>query len=111
MNKSNHRSPFAIVGRLIVLVKPMLPIMLAAIVMGVAGHFCATFITIFGGLGILRALGLASPSARRIPKPPKMVMKVAQKWPATPITIAASMMGSMGFTSTISRPTMAKGLR
>ena len=35
----------------------MLPIMLAAIVMGVAGHFCATFITIFGGFGILRALG------------------------------------------------------
>ena len=62
MNKNtNHRSPFAIVGRLIVLVKPMLPIMLAAIVMGVAGHFCATFITIFGGFGILRALGLASP--------------------------------------------------
>ena len=61
MNKSNHRSPFAIVGRLIVLVKPMLPVMLAAIVMGVAGHFCATFITIFGGFGILRALGLASP--------------------------------------------------
>ena len=50
MNKSNHRSPFAIVRRLIVLVKPMLPIMLAAILMGVAGHFCATFITIFGGL-------------------------------------------------------------
>ena len=62
MNKNtSHRSPFAIVGRLIVLVKPMLPIMLAAIVMGVAGHFCATFITIFGGFGILRALGLASP--------------------------------------------------
>ena len=61
MNKSNHRSPFAIVRRLIVLVKPMLPVMLAAIVMGVAGHFCATFITIFGGFGILRALGLASP--------------------------------------------------
>ena len=61
MNKINRRSPFAIVGRLIVLVKPMLPIMLAAIVMGVAGHFCATFITIFGGFGILRALGLASP--------------------------------------------------
>ena len=61
MNKTDHRSPFAIVGRLIVLVKPMLPVMLAAIVMGVAGHFCATFITIFGGFGILRALGLASP--------------------------------------------------
>ena len=61
MNESKHHSPFAIVARLIVLVKPMLPIMLAAIVMGVAGHFCATFITIFGGFGILRALGLASP--------------------------------------------------
>ena len=35
MNKINRRSPFAIVGRLIVLVKPMLPVMLAAIVMGV----------------------------------------------------------------------------
>ena len=61
MNEPKHRSPFVLVGRLIVLVKPMLPIMLAAIVMGVAGHFCATFITIFGGFGILRALGLASP--------------------------------------------------
>ena len=61
MNNPKRRSPFAIVGRLIVLVKPMLPIMLAAILMGVAGHFCATFITIFGGFGILRALGLASP--------------------------------------------------
>ena len=61
MNEPKHRSPFVLVGRLIVLVKPMLPIMLAAIVMGVAGYFCATFITIFGGFGILRALGLASP--------------------------------------------------
>ena len=61
MNEPKHRSPFVLVGRLIMLVKPMLPIMLAAIVMGVAGHFCATFITIFGGFGILRALGLASP--------------------------------------------------
>ena len=58
---TNHRTSAAIVARLIVLVKPMLPIMVAAIVMGVAGHFCATFITIFGGFGILRALGLASP--------------------------------------------------
>ena len=61
MNNTKHRSPFAIVGRLIVLVKPMLPIMLAAIVMGVAGHFCATFITIFGSFGILTAAGLPSP--------------------------------------------------
>ena len=61
MNEPKHRSPFVLVGRLIVLVKPMLPIMLAAIVMGVAGHFCATFITIFGGFGLLAAAGLESP--------------------------------------------------
>ena len=60
-NTTNHRTPAAIVARLIVLVKPMLPIMLAAIVMGVAGHFCATFITIFGGFAILTAAGLQSP--------------------------------------------------
>lgn len=47
---TNHRMPAAIVARLIVLVKPMLPIMVAAIVMGVAGHFCATFITISAAL-------------------------------------------------------------
>ena len=61
MNQNRHRSPFAIVRRLIVLVKPMLPIMLAAVIMGVAGHFCATFITIFGGFALLRAAGLPSP--------------------------------------------------
>ena len=39
MSSPKKRSPFEIVRRLVVLVKPMLPIMLAAIAMGVAGHF------------------------------------------------------------------------
>lgn len=63
MNNTKHSSPFAIAARLIVLVRPMLPIMLAAIVMGVIGHFCATFITIFGGFALLTAAGLPSPLA------------------------------------------------
>ena len=63
MSNPKKRSPFEIVRRLIVLVKPMLPIMLAAISMGVAGHFCATFITIFGGFGLLTAAGMESPVA------------------------------------------------
>ena len=63
MNNTKHRSPFAIAARLIVLVQPMLPIMLAAIVMGVIGHFCATFITVFGGFALLTAAGLPSPLA------------------------------------------------
>lgn len=63
MSNTSHRSPLTVVRRLIVLVKPMLPIMLAAIVMGVAGYFCATFITIFGGFALLAAAGLPSPVA------------------------------------------------
>ena len=60
MNNTKHRSPFAIAARLIVLVRPMLPIMLAAIVMGVIGHFCATFITVFGGFALLTAAGVGT---------------------------------------------------
>ncbi len=62
--KTTHRAPLAVMGRLIVLVKPMLPVMLAAILMGLAGNFCATFITILGGYGILAAMGLPSAVAK-----------------------------------------------
>ncbi len=61
MNQKNRRRPAAMAARLLALSRPMLPVMLAAILMGVAGHFCATFLTIFGGFAILRVLGLASP--------------------------------------------------
>ena len=55
MNKTTKRSKAAIVASLITLVRPMLPIMFCAILMGVAGYFCATFITIFGGVKCLLA--------------------------------------------------------
>ena len=61
MNQTNRRRPAAMAARLLALSRPMLPVMVAAILMGVAGHFCATFLTIFGGFAILRVLGLASP--------------------------------------------------
>lgn len=63
MNKTTKRSKAAIVASLITLVRPMLPIMFCAILMGVAGYFCATFITIFGGFAILGAAGLPTPVA------------------------------------------------
>ena len=63
MNKTTKRSKAAIVVSLITLVRPMLPIMFCAILMGVAGYFCATFITIFGGFAILGAAGLPTPVA------------------------------------------------
>ncbi|MBQ8201275.1 MAG: thiol reductant ABC exporter subunit CydC [Clostridia bacterium] len=44
-------------ARLIGLVKPLSGYMLLAIIMGLIGHLCAAFITIFGGYALLDALG------------------------------------------------------
>lgn len=41
---------------LIGLVKPLSGFMILAVLMGLAGHLCAAFITVFGGYGILKAL-------------------------------------------------------
>lgn len=50
------RSGLNVMARLIGLVKPMLGFMLLAIVMGLLGNLCATFITVFGGYAILNVL-------------------------------------------------------
>lgn len=50
------RSKFRIMLRLAGLLKPLMHIMALAIIMGVAGFFCAQFITIFGGYAILGVL-------------------------------------------------------
>lgn len=55
------RSNFAIMARLIGLVKPLTGFMLLAILMGLIGHLCAAFITILGGYAVLDALGCAVP--------------------------------------------------
>ncbi len=60
------RSGPAIAVRLIGLVKPMLPIMLCAILMGVAGSLCAIFITVFGAFALLHVLGMAAPLSNSI---------------------------------------------
>ncbi|MBQ8313505.1 MAG: thiol reductant ABC exporter subunit CydC [Clostridia bacterium] len=44
-------------ARLIGLVKPLTGFMLLAITMGLIGHLCAAFITIFGGFALLDVLG------------------------------------------------------
>ena len=43
-------------GKLIGLVKPLFPIMMAAILLGTLGYLCAIFLTIFAGQGILSGL-------------------------------------------------------
>lgn len=50
------RSGFKVISRLIGLVKPLTGYMLLAITMGLIGHLCAAFITVFGGYAILHVL-------------------------------------------------------
>lgn len=55
-NIAMRRSGFNIMTRLVGLVKPLTGYMILAVGMGVIGHLCASFITIFGGYAILRVL-------------------------------------------------------
>jgi ATP-binding cassette subfamily C protein len=55
------RSGFSIMMRLVGLVKPLAGYMTIAILMGLIGHLCASFITIFGGYAVLGALGISIP--------------------------------------------------
>ena len=50
------RSGFNIMARLIGLVKPLSGYMILAVTMGLIGHLCAAFITVFGGYAILHVL-------------------------------------------------------
>ena len=52
------RSGFKVMARLIGLVKPLTGYMILAILMGLIGHLCAAFITVFGGYAVLNILGL-----------------------------------------------------
>ena len=56
-----RRSGFQVMARLIGLVKPLAGFMALAILMGLAGHLCAAFITIFGGYAVLSVLGFGAP--------------------------------------------------
>ena len=52
----NRRSGFSVMTKLIGLVKPLTGYMLLAIVLGLAGHLCAAFLTVLGGYGVLAVL-------------------------------------------------------
>lgn len=51
--ENKRRSALVIMGSLIGLVKPMLHIMLAAIILGTTGYLCAIFLTILAGQAII----------------------------------------------------------
>ncbi|MGN0661558.1 MAG: amino acid ABC transporter ATP-binding/permease protein [Faecalibacterium sp.] len=56
-----QRSGVSVMRQLIVLVRPLTGWMLLAIVLGLAGHLCASFITIFGGYAVAGLLGASAP--------------------------------------------------
>ena len=55
------RSGFRVMGRLIGLVKPLTGFMILAILMGVIGNLCATFITVLGGYAVTEFMGFSIP--------------------------------------------------
>ena len=58
MDKDKRRSDIAIIRRLIVLVKPLAGVMITGIILGVAGFLCAIFLTIVGGMGVIKGLSI-----------------------------------------------------
>lgn len=57
------RGNFAVMVRLVGLVRPLLGVMAGAVAMGVAGFLCAIFIPVLGGWALLDVLGLEAPLA------------------------------------------------
>ena len=57
VSKMKKCSGFQVMMRLIGLVKPLAGFMLLAIIMGLIGNLCATFITVFSGIGVAALLG------------------------------------------------------
>ncbi len=57
-----RRSNFTVMTQLIKLIKPLTGYMLLAILMGLLGHLCASFLTIFGGYAVLNLLGFSAPT-------------------------------------------------
>lgn len=55
-NKKKTRGNLAVMGRLVGLVKPLTPVMVAAVLLGVAGFLCAIFITVLGAYALLDSI-------------------------------------------------------
>ena len=52
------RTGYTVMARLVGLVRPLTGYMALAILMGLLGHLCAAFITVFGGFALLHLLGI-----------------------------------------------------
>ena len=66
MENRKRRSGLSIMGSLIGLIRPLLHVMIAAIVLGTLGYLCAIFLTILAGQAVLSGLHLVSGTAGKI---------------------------------------------
>lgn len=68
-NKKKTRGNLAVMGRLVGLVKPLAPVMVAAVLLGVAGFLCAIFITVLGAYALLDSIlpGMPISLGHRLP--------------------------------------------
>lgn len=61
--RAKKRNAFAVMARLIVLIRSLIPIMLLAVVFGSIGHLCAIALTVSAAAGIADIAGIADPVA------------------------------------------------
>ena len=60
-----RRRGIVIMGKLIGLIKPLLHVMVVTITMGVLGFLASIFITIYGGIGVCKIMGLNVPMSMK----------------------------------------------
>ena len=73
-----NRSGFHMMSRLIGLVKPLSGYMVLAITMGLIGHLCAAFITVFGGYTVLLVLHPEWSVSLRVPFAAVLIFALAR---------------------------------
>ena len=61
--RAKKRNAFAVMARLIVLIRSLIPVMLLAVVFGSIGHLCAIALTVSAAAGIADIAGIADPVA------------------------------------------------
>jgi len=65
--RAKKRNAFAVMARLIVLIRSLIPVMLLAVVFGSVGHLCAIALTVSAAAGIADIAGIAGQSALSAP--------------------------------------------
>lgn len=57
-NDDNKLNGFSVMARLVILIKPLVGYIVFAVIVGLIGHLCASFITIFGSMAVLKISGV-----------------------------------------------------